>query len=61
MSDMYLFTVLLIGYGENEDEAWDDACEGFELEHGKWSEVEKNPDEYVSTEIEITDEITIVR
>lgn len=57
MSDMYLFTVLLIGYGENEDEAWDDACEGFELEHGKWSEVEKNPDEYVSTE----DEITIVR
>ena len=36
----YTFTVTLTGYGKNPDEAWRDACEGFE---GDWG---STPGEY---------------
>lgn len=33
-NNMFVFPVTLVGYGKNADEAWDDACEGFEENHG---------------------------
>lgn len=53
MSDMYLFTVKLIGYGDTKEDAWDDACEGFIEQHDDWFDVEKNPDDYNTNDDDI--------
>jgi hypothetical protein len=35
---IYHFTITIAGSGENPDEAWRDACEGFELDWGETPE-----------------------
>lgn len=42
----YEFTITIAGYGKNPDEAWRDACEGFELDWGE------TPEEFVCYEDE---------
>ena len=32
------FTITMAGYGEDKDEAWRDACEGFTLDNGETPE-----------------------
>jgi len=44
----YLFTITISGYGENADEAWQDACEGFSMGPGPTPE----ENEYELVEVE---------
>lgn len=45
----YVFTVGLVGKGDNEQQAWEDAIESFQLDPGSIPEYEIDEDEIYTT------------